>query len=67
MSIYAGCGHNYYGNSCGKCATEAGAQQERAKIVAWLEKNAKLNPHLPEAMALVLLFSQAITKEAHLK
>jgi hypothetical protein len=37
MSIYAGCGHNYYGNSCGKCATEAGAQQERAKIVAYLE------------------------------
>jgi hypothetical protein len=36
MSIYAGCGHNYYGNSCGKCATEAGAQQERAKIVEWL-------------------------------
>ena len=36
MSIYAGCGHNYYGNSCGKCAMEAGAQQERAKIVAHL-------------------------------
>jgi hypothetical protein len=43
------------------------AAEERAKIVAWLEKNAKLNPHLPEAMALVLLFSQAITKGAHLK
>jgi hypothetical protein len=38
MSIYAGCGHNYYGNSCGKCATEAGAQQERAKIVAYLRE-----------------------------
>jgi hypothetical protein len=36
MSIYAGCGHNYYGNSCGKCAMEAGAEQERAKIVAWM-------------------------------
>lgn len=46
---------------------EAAATEERTKIVAWLEKNAKLNPHLPEAMAVVLLFSQAITKEAHLK
>jgi L-fucose isomerase-like protein len=46
---------------------EQAAAEEREKVVAWLEKNAKLNPHLPEAMALVLLFSQAITKEAHLK
>lgn len=46
---------------------ETAAAEKRAKIVAWLEKNAKLNPHLPEAIAVVLLFSQAITKEAHLK
>lgn len=52
---------------CHKCAMDLAAAEERAKIVAWLEKNAKLNPHLPEAMAVVLLFSQAITKEAHLK
>ena len=36
MSIYSECGHEYHGNHCAKCAREAGAQQERAKIVAWM-------------------------------
>jgi hypothetical protein len=41
--------------------------EERAKIVAWLRKNAKLNPHMPEAKALVLLFSEAIKDGVHLQ
>jgi hypothetical protein len=36
MSIYSECGHEYHGNHCAKCAREAGAIEERAKIVAWL-------------------------------
>ena len=36
MSIYSECGHEYHGNHCAKCAREAGAAEERAKIVAWL-------------------------------
>ena len=36
MSIYSECGHPAYGNHCPKCAKEAGAAEERAKIVAWL-------------------------------
>ncbi len=39
--------------------------EERAAIVAWLRKNAKLNPHMPEAQALVILFSNAIEDGAH--
>jgi hypothetical protein len=43
----------------------AGATAERAAIVAWLRKNAKLNPHMPEAQALVILFSNAIEAGKH--
>jgi hypothetical protein len=39
--------------------------EERDRIVAWLRKNAKLNPHMPEAQALVILFSKAIEDGAH--
>jgi hypothetical protein len=39
MSIYSECGHEYHGNHCAKCAREAGAQQERAKIVAWMRED----------------------------
>jgi hypothetical protein len=38
MSVYSECGHEYHGNHCAKCAREAGAQQERAKIVAYLRR-----------------------------
>ena len=38
MSIYSECGHEYYGNHCAKCAREAGAAEERAKIVVYLRK-----------------------------
>ena len=38
MSIYSECGHEYHGNHCAKCAREAGAAEERAKIVAWLHE-----------------------------
>lgn len=38
---------------------------ERAAIVAWLRKNAKLNPHLPDARALVLHFANAIEDGVH--
>jgi hypothetical protein len=38
MSIYSECGHEYRGNHCAKCAREAGAAEERAKIVAFLLK-----------------------------
>jgi hypothetical protein len=41
------------------------AAEERAAIVAWLRKNAKLNPHMPEAQALVILFSNAIEDGKH--
>ena len=41
--------------------------EERDRIVAWLRKNAKLNPHMPEAQALVILFSKAIEDGAHLE
>jgi hypothetical protein len=44
-----------------------GAIEERKHIVAWLRKNAKLNPHMPEAKALVLLFSKAIKDGVHLQ
>lgn len=44
-----------------------GAIVERAKIVAWLRDNAKLNPHTPEAKALVILFSKAIEDGVHLQ
>lgn len=67
MSVYAGCGHNYYGNTCAKCATAAGAEQERAKIVAWLRKTANMNPQTPEASAFVLLLCKAIEAKEHLK
>jgi hypothetical protein len=36
MSIYSECGHEYHGNHCAKCAREAGAAEERAKIVEYL-------------------------------
>ncbi len=39
--------------------------EERARIVAWLRKSAKLNPHRPEAQALVMLFSNAIEDGEH--
>jgi hypothetical protein len=42
-----------------------GAIEERARIVAWLRKNAKLNPQRPEAQALVILFSNAIEDGEH--
>jgi hypothetical protein len=42
-----------------------GVAAERAAIVAWLRKNAKLNPHRPEAKALVILFSNAIEDGEH--
>jgi hypothetical protein len=41
--------------------------EERDRIVAWLLKNARLNPHMPEAQALVILFSKAIEDGAHLE
>jgi hypothetical protein len=41
--------------------------EERAAVVAWLRKNAELNPHLPDARALVLHFSKAIEDGAHRK
>jgi hypothetical protein len=40
---------------------------ERAAIVAWLRDNAELNPHMPEAKALVILFSNVIEAGEHLK
>ena len=43
----------------------AGVAAERAATVAWLRKNAKLNPHMPEAQALVILFSNAIEDGEH--
>ena len=43
----------------------AGAAAERAAIVAWLRKSAKLNPQRPEAQALVILFSNAIEDGEH--
>ena len=43
------------------------AEEERARIVAWLRKTAKLNAHRPEAQALVILFSNAIEECAHMK
>jgi hypothetical protein len=46
-------------------AMERGAEIERARIVAWLRKNAKLNPQRPEAQALVILFSNAIEDGEH--
>lgn len=45
----------------------AGAMAERAAIVAWLRKNAELNPHLPDARALVLLYSSVIEDGEHIK
>ena len=33
MSIYSECGHEYHGNHCAKCAREAGAAEERARII----------------------------------
>ena len=45
--------------------TNAILSEERAAIVAWLRKNAKLNPHRPEAKALVILFSNAIEDGEH--
>ena len=39
--------------------------EERDRIVAWLRKNAKLNPQRPEAQALVILFSNAIEDGEH--
>ena len=42
-----------------------GVEAERAATVAWLRKNAKLNPHMPEAQALVILFSNAIEDGKH--
>lgn len=44
---------------------EEAALRERAAIVAWLRKNAELNPHRPEAQALVILFSNAIEDGEH--
>lgn len=41
--------------------------EERARIVEWLRKNAELNPHLPDARALLLLFSNMIEDGIHLK
>ena len=41
--------------------------EERARIVEWLQRNAKLNPHMPEAQALVILFSKAIEDGIHLQ
>lgn len=38
---------------------------ERAAVVAWLRKNAELNPHLPDARALVLHFANAIEDGIH--
>jgi hypothetical protein len=38
MSVYSECGHPAYGNQCPKCVKEAGAAEERAKIVAWLHE-----------------------------
>jgi len=43
MSIYSECGHEYHGNHCAKCAREAGAEEERAKIVAWLRKHESID------------------------
>lgn len=42
-------------------------QRECALIVAWLRKNAELNPHLPDARALVLHFANAIEDGIHRK
>jgi hypothetical protein len=66
MSIYAGCGHNYYGNSCGKCATEAGAQQERAKIVAYLLNEQREYPRT-EYSGFAAMIAELISAKEHLK
>jgi hypothetical protein len=51
---------------CSDCKEKSQiAEQERAAIVAWLRKSAKLNPHRPEAQALVILFSNAIEDGEH--
>lgn len=42
-------------------------QRERALIVAWLRKNAELNPHLPDARGMVLHFAKLIEDGAHRK
>lgn len=44
---------------------EWAVRRERAAIVAWLRKNAELNPHLPDARALVLHFANAIEDGIH--
>lgn len=51
---------------CSNCQEKSeAAEQERAAIVAWLRKNAELNPHLPDARALVLHFANAIEDGVH--
>jgi len=51
---------------CSDCKEKSqAAQEERDRIVAWLRKSAKLNPHRPEAQALVILFSNAIEDGEH--
>jgi hypothetical protein len=45
--------------------TNAIRSEERTAIVAWLRKNAKINPHMPEAQAMMLLFSNAIEDGKH--
>ena len=44
---------------------EEAALRERAATVAWMRKNAKINPHMPEAQAMMLLFSNAIEDGKH--
>jgi hypothetical protein len=66
MSIYSECGHEYHGNHCAKCAREAGAQQERAKIVAWLMREEEGYPS-SEYSGFAAMIRQSIEAKEHLK
>ena len=48
MSIYSECGHEYHGNHCAKCAREAGAIEERAKVEAQAAEIERLREALRE-------------------
>jgi hypothetical protein len=60
MSVYSECGHEYHGNHCAKCAREAGAAEERAKIVAW---HRACPPHIAHCFDA----ADAIEAKEHLK
>jgi hypothetical protein len=66
MSIYSECGHEYHGNHCAKCAREAGAAEERAKIVAWLMREEEGYPS-SEYSGFAAMIRQSIEAKEHLK